>query len=70
MLELSHGDLPVAKGIQDGQFTTNVWDKIDFGEETLSGRGTTHSTNGIIIQRNVEENHKVKRPSAFITVHR
>ncbi|KAJ8049553.1 hypothetical protein HOLleu_02339 [Holothuria leucospilota] len=29
---------------------TIVWDNNDFGEETLSGRGTTHNTNGIIIQ--------------------
>ncbi|XP_070581426.1 uncharacterized protein [Ptychodera flava] len=33
-------------------FTTLVWDNNDFGEETLSGKGTTHNTNGIIIQRN------------------
>lgn len=33
MLELSHEDLPVPKGIQDGQFTTIVWDNIDFGRK-------------------------------------
>ncbi|XP_070548995.1 uncharacterized protein [Ptychodera flava] len=33
-------------------FTTLVWDNNDFGEETISGKGTTHNTNGIIIQRN------------------
>ncbi|CAL1293796.1 unnamed protein product [Larinioides sclopetarius] len=31
-------------------FTTLVWDNSDFGEETLSGGGTTHCTNGIILQ--------------------
>ncbi len=49
--QLSLGELAIPKGIKDGQFTTLVWDNIDFGEETLSGKGTTHSTNGIIIQR-------------------
>ena len=27
-----------------------VWDNIDFSEETSSGKGTTHHTNGILIQ--------------------
>ena len=49
--QVSLGELAVPKGIRDGKFTTLVWDNIDFGEETLSGKGTTHSTNGIIIQR-------------------
>ena len=31
-------------------FTTVVWDNNDFGEETLSGKGTTHNTNGILVQ--------------------
>lgn len=31
-------------------FTTLVWHNNDFGEETISGKGTTHNTNGIIIQ--------------------
>ena len=30
--------------------TTLVWDNNDFSEETLSGKGTTHVANGIIIQ--------------------
>ncbi|KAJ8050302.1 hypothetical protein HOLleu_03448 [Holothuria leucospilota] len=37
--------------IVPGEFLTLVWDNIDFGEETLTGKGTTHSTNGIAIQR-------------------
>ena len=31
-------------------FTTLVWDNNDFDEETLSGSGMTHNTNGIILQ--------------------
>ena len=30
---------------------TLAWDNNDLLEETLSGRGTTHCTNGIVIQR-------------------
>ena len=30
------------------------WDNTDINEETLSGHGTTHCTNGIIIQRAVQ----------------
>ncbi|XP_070566914.1 uncharacterized protein [Ptychodera flava] len=47
-----HGDgLP--PGFCQEVFTTLVWDNNDFGEETLSGKGTTHNTNGIVIQRNL-----------------
>ena len=31
--------------------TTLAWDNDDFSEETRSGKGTTHITEGIIIQR-------------------
>ena len=41
--------LPVT--IQRGAFCTFVWDNNDLCEETLTGHGTTHVTNGIIIQR-------------------
>lgn len=33
-----------------------MWDNNDFGEETLSGKGTTHNTNGIIVQRSSNGN--------------
>ncbi|XP_070571877.1 uncharacterized protein [Ptychodera flava] len=47
-----HGDgLP--PGFCQEVFATLVWDNNDFGEETLSGKGTTHNTNGIVIQRNL-----------------
>ena len=35
--------------------TVLVWDNIDFGEETLSGQGTTHHTSGIMVQREIKE---------------
>ncbi|XP_072027761.1 LOW QUALITY PROTEIN: uncharacterized protein [Amphiura filiformis] len=49
--QLKLGDHPIPPDIHPSTFTTLVWDNIDFGEETLSGKGTTHSTSGIIIQR-------------------
>ena len=36
--------------------TTLAWDNNDFGEETRTGAGTTHNTNGIAIQRKVDTN--------------
>ena len=27
-----------------------MWDNNDFGQETLSGKGTTHNTNGVVVQ--------------------
>ena len=36
--------------IQLGVPATLVWDNNDFGEETLSGKGTTHNINGTILQ--------------------
>lgn len=48
-------------GIEKKNFTTLVWDNIDFNEETLDGR-CTHNTNGIIIQNNqsniIDDNNK------------
>ena len=33
------------------RFTTLVWDNNDYSKETLSGKGSTHVVNGIVIQR-------------------
>lgn len=49
-LTLMEGSDKVPKGFSKRAPTTLVWDNIDFGEETLSGRGTTHHTNGIMLQ--------------------
>lgn len=48
--QIAQGD-GIPEGIEEGKFSTLVWDNNDFGEETKSGHGTTHNTNGIIIQR-------------------
>ena len=42
-------DVPL--GFLKKTLTCLAWDNNDFGEETLSGKGTTHNTNGIIVQR-------------------
>ena len=48
--QLAMSDVLLPPGTQP-IFSTLVWDNNDFGEETISGKGTTHNTNGIIIQR-------------------
>ena len=50
-LQLLRGDAYIPSNITAQFQATLVWDNNDFGEETLSGKGTTHNTNGIIIQR-------------------
>ena len=49
-LTVVEGGDKIPKGFSKRAPTTLVWDNIDFGEETLSGRGTTHHTNGIMLQ--------------------
>jgi hypothetical protein len=46
--------IKLPRNINPSAFTTIVMDNNDFSEETLSGKGTTHIANGIILQ-NVEE---------------
>ena len=38
-------DVSIPSGIREGVHTTLVWDNIDFGEETRSGKDTTHISN-------------------------
>ena len=61
----------VPSNISKGSFVHFCWDNNDINEETLSGRGTTHCTNGIAIQRRVlvqcmqpEESHTVTPDTA------
>lgn len=51
----SHGgeDLVLPKNVSHNVFSIFCWDNIDLLEETLSGKGTTHCTNGIIVQQRV-----------------
>ncbi|KAJ8050265.1 hypothetical protein HOLleu_03399 [Holothuria leucospilota] len=48
-------DIDLPQNIIPRQYTTAVWDNIDLSEETLSGKGTTHFTNGILVQRHSYE---------------
>ena len=54
-LQLEDGSEKIPQGFSKQVPTILVWDNIDFGEETLSGRGTTHHTNGIMVQSRVSE---------------
>ena len=45
--------LILPSGTSKRAYSTFVWDNNDLCEETLSGEGTTHVTNGIIIQQKV-----------------
>lgn len=50
-LQIERGEIYIPENISAEVPATLVWDNNDFGEETLSGKGTTHNTNGIIIQQ-------------------
>ena len=50
-LQMEKGETYISESICAEVPVTLVWDNNDFGEETLSGKGTTHNTNGIAIQR-------------------
>jgi hypothetical protein len=46
--------IPLPSNINKYVFSTLCWDNNDLNEQTLSGSGTTHCTNGIIVQRQVQ----------------
>ena len=46
-----HADVFVPSNISPLSHVTYSWDNNEINEETLSGAGTTHCTNGIVIQR-------------------
>ena len=43
-------EITIPHNIVPNVFTTIIWDNNDFNEETVSGKGTTHVANGIIVQ--------------------
>ena len=43
-------EIIIPRNINPGVFATLAWDNNDFNEETVSGKGTTHVANGIILQ--------------------
>ena len=50
---ISDEEVFVPRNISPNIPSTVVWDNNDFLEETLSGKGTTHVANGIIIQNHL-----------------
>ena len=52
-MEAEEQGLILPSNVQSNVFSMFCWDNIDLLEETLSGKGTSHCTNGIIVQRQV-----------------
>ena len=50
-------------------FAMFCWDNIDILEETLSGAGTTHCTNGIVVQRQVHGPLRESQLQCYDIVH-
>ena len=50
---LEEGVIYTPPNIQPNVPVVTCWDNKDINEETLTGHGTTHCTNGILIQRSV-----------------
>ncbi len=48
--EHSQDGVRISKNTREGEHTMVIFDNIDRREETLSGAGTTHKTNGVITQ--------------------
>lgn len=46
-------EMTIPRNVSANTFTTIVWDNNDFDEETVSGKGTTHVANGIVVQNEV-----------------
>ena len=51
----------IPRSIQPYTFTKLAWDNIDRLEETLSGKGTSHRVNGIVVQARVYGPHLQKQ---------
>lgn len=71
--QMEGGQIYITENIRVELPATLVWDNNDFGEETLSGKGTTHwyNTNGIIIQHLYMSHFpdKEQESSLFIYLH-
>ncbi|CAC5416584.1 unnamed protein product [Mytilus coruscus] len=50
MIMNTEDDIFIPSNIRKGVFSSFCWDNNDLCEEKLSGQGTTHCTNGIVIQ--------------------
>lgn len=64
------GPISIPSCIKPNQMAILVWDTNDFREETASGKGTTHNTNDIIVQRIVpDHDESTDLDSAFRLPH-
>ena len=53
LLKQQSAEILLPNVIRPLSFAKFCWDIIDMMEETLSGAGSTHDTNGIVVQRQV-----------------
>ena len=60
-------EIIIPRNINPEAFTTIVWDNNDFSEETVSGKGTTHVANGIIVQN---EDIRLREKTTWSKKHR
>ncbi|CAC5376852.1 unnamed protein product [Mytilus coruscus] len=54
MIMNTEDDIFIPSIIRKGAFSSFCWDNNDLCEETLTGQGTTHCTNGIVIQTRLD----------------
>ena len=52
-MEVLRGVNALLSTLEKGVHTSVMWDNNDFGEQMLSGQGTTHNTNGIAVQHEI-----------------
>ena len=56
----------IPPGFVESQATVLVWDNIDFGRKLpRSGHGTTHHTNGIMVQSRVSEPQRLQERASL-----
>ena len=54
VIQYNDDNICIPSNIRKGIFSSFCWDNNDLSEETLSGGGTTHCTNGIVIQQDCD----------------
>ena len=59
-------DSAIPPGFVSDVPTTLAWDNDDFSEETRSGKGTTHITGGIIIQREQSTSIELEKQDSIL----
>ncbi len=66
----ANGDVVLPESVIPNVPTTLAWDNIDMLEETLTGKGTSHRVNGILIQPKVHGPHPLNEPLPEVGKHK